>query len=254
MSNLLNVAYYSFKDLVKSKVLFNVFFIGIALLIVSFVASELTFGVPQRIALDFGLGTLSLSTVAISILMGSSLVANEIDQRTIFMILSKPIYRFEFLLGKILGISGILFSNIFLLSFIVISFYLFLGGEFYNSILWILAFIFFEGLICLLLVLNFSLITNKTLAIIYSFSLFVAGHSVNDSLIERFKDNSVIHGVLENYHYIFPNFYRINFKDFVIYGEPLETEFLISSLSYSIFYSFALICLSCWLLQNKNID
>ncbi len=254
MKQLVNVSYYTFKDLIKSKVLLNVFFLGIALLIVSFVASEVTFGVPRKVALDFGLGVLTLSNVAISILLGAGLISNEIENRTIFMILSRPISRHLFLMGKVLGMSGILILNMFLLSSMVIGFYLSLGGELYHSIFWSLVFIFFEGLISLLLVVLFSLVTNKTLSVIFSFTLFVSGHAVNDIVIERFKMNPLLNGILSNYHYVLPRFDKFNFKDFVVHGESVDPNLWMNSLYYCIFYSVALVLMGCWILSKKNID
>lgn len=254
MSNIFNVAYYTFKDLLKSKVLFNVGLIGIALLLVSFVASELTFGVPQKVALDFGLGTLTISTVAIAILMGVGLISSEIENRTIFMVLSRPIERYEFLMGKVLGISLIFILNISLLSLLTLGIYLTLGGNEISFIFQCMGFIFFESLICLLVVLIFSLLTNKTLSIIFAISLYIAGHGVNSALINKFADNPFMHMLLSKYHYLFPGFAKINFKDFFVFGESIKTSILISGFLYSLFYSLALVFLACFILNKKNID
>lgn len=254
MKQVINVAYYTFKDLLKSKVLTNVIFLGIALLLVSYVASEITYGVPHKVALDFGLGTLTLSTVAISILMGSSLISNEIDQRTIFMILSRPVRRWEYIVGKILGILCILIINMILLGSIIVGFFMTLGGEVSASIFYSLIFILFEGFLSLLIVLNFSLITNKTLSIIFTFFFFVSGHFVSDVVIRKFEARPIIGTILSNYHYILPRFDKFNFKDHVVHGEYIDPSIIFSSLVYCILFSIALILLSCWILGNKNID
>jgi len=64
------IAAYTFKELLKSKILLNVFFIGLGLMLVTYVATEFTYGVPERVALDFGLGMLSISSLAISLFLG----------------------------------------------------------------------------------------------------------------------------------------------------------------------------------------
>lgn len=254
MSKAFTVAKYTFKELLKSKVLFNVILIGVGLLVLSFVASEFTYGVPERIAIDFGLGTLTLSTVAIAILMGVGLVSNEIETRTIYMTLSRPLSRSAFMTGKVLGISIIFIANIFILASITLGFYLYLGGSLNSLIVWNLVYALIESLICLLLVVNFSLITNKTLSIIFTFALYLAGHGVTDSLIAKFQKLPALHFILSKYHYLMPGFSRLNIKGFVLYKQTLEVNYLIGTLGYGVCYLFALIVLACLLFENKNLD
>ena len=73
----------------------------------TYVATEFTYGVPERVALDFGLGMLSLSSLSISLFLGVSLLSKEIESRTVYMVISRPVPRFAFIIGKILGLSGI---------------------------------------------------------------------------------------------------------------------------------------------------
>ena len=56
LNKTLTIALYTFKEIWKSKILLNVFFVGMGLMVVTYVATEFTFGVPERVALDFGLG------------------------------------------------------------------------------------------------------------------------------------------------------------------------------------------------------
>ena len=248
------VAYYTFQDLLKSRVLLNVALIGFALVLVSFVASEFTYGVPQRVALDFGLGTLALSTVAIAILMGSGLVANELESRTIYMILSRPISRTAFLLGKTMGMGFIFIINILLLFILTIGFYYYLGGELSPLIFWYILYSILEALICLFLVLIFSLLTNKILSVIYTFFLYMAGQSINDSLIQKFQFSKIFSVALENYHYILPGFSRLNIKDFMLYQKNLEFDFLIRTLGYGCIYLLGLVFLACFIFSQKDLD
>lgn len=248
------VAYYTFQDLLKSKVLFNVILIGLCLVLVSFVASEFTFGVPERVALDFGLGTSSLSTMAIAILMGVGLIANELESRTIYITLSRPVSRISFLLGKSMGMGFIFITNIFILSLLTLSFYLFLGGELSPLIFWHILYTILEAFICLFLVVLFSLITNKTLSVILTFSLYLSGHAVNVSIIEKFQSSPIVSTLLQKYHYIFPGFHRLNIKDFLLYQKDLEFSFIIQTLGYGCFYLLALVLLTCFVFERKDLD
>ena len=251
---ILIVGFYTFQDLLKSKVLFNVILIGLGLLLMSFVASEFTYGVPERVALDFGLGTLSLSTVAIAILMGAGLISNEIESRTIYMTLSRPVPRISFLLGKTMGIGLIFIANILILSVLSIGFYFHLGGKLDALIFWNIAYTIVESFLCLFVVVFFSLITNKTLSVIFTFFLYISGHAVNLSLIEKFKDSPVASFLLEHYHYVFPRFNKLNIKNFLLYEKSLDSAFLWQTLGYGCLYLLGLILLTCVIFKRKDLD
>src|SRR4051812_6786124 len=97
------ISYYTFKEILKSKILVNVFFVGLALMGITYVATEFTYGVPEKIAIDFGLGTLSFSSLGISLFLGVGLLSKEIESRTLYMVISRSVPRYAFILGKIAG-------------------------------------------------------------------------------------------------------------------------------------------------------
>src|SRR6476659_1520795 len=129
MMKTLTIAFYTFKEIWKSKILLNVFFVGIGLMIVTYVATEFTYGVPERVALDFGLGMLSLSSLSISLFLGVTLLSKEIESRTIYMVISRPVPRYVFILGKIFGLLGIQGLNILILSSMSLLSVVLLGGK-----------------------------------------------------------------------------------------------------------------------------
>src|SRR5690606_33901991 len=147
----------------KSKILLNVGFLGLGLLIVTYVASQFTYGTPTKVALDFGLGALSLSSVGIAIFFGANLLAKEIDQRTIHMIISRPVPRYAFIVGKLLGLCIVLAINVLLLSVLTISIYFLAGGHYDSLLSWSIIFTFLEAMLVLFVVILLSLITSQTL-------------------------------------------------------------------------------------------
>ena len=95
------IAYYTFREILKSNILVNVAILGLGLMLVTYVAFSFTYGEASRVALDFGLGMLSLSSVGIAIFIGVGLLSKEIENRTVYMIISRPVPRYIFILGKI---------------------------------------------------------------------------------------------------------------------------------------------------------
>ena len=255
ISKIYSIAYYTFKEIYKSKILLNVFFLGLGLVLVTYVAFSFTYGDAGRVALDFGMGALSLSSVGIDIFIGVGLLSKEIESRTVYMIISRPVPRFYFILGKIIGLSGILLLNILLLACLTLSLYFFTGGEFYSLIAWTFIMIGFEALIVLLVVSAFSLVTTSTLSVLLTLMVYIAGHAVNEAKFTLFaKNSSFLMKTLEGYHFILPAFYKLNIKDFLIYNKELPLEYLLFCVLYGLIYSLFLTFLIIFIFEKKNLD
>lgn len=255
MKNLLTITKYTFLEVYRSKLLIGVLLLAIALVAISYVASEFAYGATEKVTLDVGMGILSLANIIIAIFIGSTLLSKEIEQKTLYMILSKPISRASFLLGKILGLSSVLILNSVVLGAITIGLYLYRNGDFSNLFLWSMLFSFFEAFIVLLFSVFFSLLTNTTLSVIYTISVFVVGHAINEtSKILFAKLNVIITNIIDIGFLILPNFYKLNIKDFLIYEQTLPWSYLISTLLYAFFYSLAIMCLVTFIFKNKNLD
>lgn len=249
------IAFYTFREILKSKILYNILFLGIGLLIVTYVAQQFTYGAPSRIALDFGVGVLSLSSVAIAIFMGVGLISKEIENRTVYMVISRPVKRSSFVLGRILGLNLILILNILILSALTLAVYFFTGGEFQPLILWTILFIVFEASIMLLVVSLFSLVTSSTLSVILSVVVFLAGHAIKEAQLTTFtQERPFLRWILEFYHVALPAFGKINTRDLLIYNQSVETSFLLKAMGYSGAYALFLIFLSLIIFERKNLD
>lgn len=249
------VAFYTFKEIFKSKILLNVFFVGVLMMVVTYVATEFTYGVPERVALDFGLGMLSLSSIAISLFLGVNLLSKEIDSRTVYMVISRPVPRFAFILGKIIGLIGIQLVNVLILSIMTLITTYILGGTISSLILWAIGFTFLESLLLLLVVVFMSLIANNILSSIISVVILLLGHAVKETQAFGFvQNNPILKTILELYHFFLPGFYKLNLKDFVLYKSQLPFDYLFSSLVYGLSYSMFLLLMIIYLFNRKNID
>lgn len=249
------IAYYTFLEIFKSKILFNVFFIGLGMMAVTYVATEFTYGVPERVALDFGLGMLSLSSLSISLFLGVTLLSKEIDSRTVYMVISRPVPRYGFILGKIIGLMGIQTINVMILSLMTIIATVAFGGSLNSLIAWTIGFIFLESLMLLLVVILVALFANTILSTILSVVILLLGHAVKETQDITFvKHRPVLQVILDAYHFVLPGFYKLNLKDFVLYKTEVPWEYLSSSLLYGILYSSFLLIAIVYLFNRKNLD
>jgi len=249
------VGKYTFLELMKSRVIYNTLFLGVGLLIVSYIAAEFTYGVPQKVALDFGLGALSLSATGIAIFLGGSLIHKEIESRTVQMILSRPVKRHVFMIGRVLGMSALLSINVIILGFLTTVMYFILGGSFEPLIIWSVLFSLLEAVLMLNVVVFFSMLTTTTLSIIFSLIILVLGHNIANTLeIVAAKSNTFLEFLIRIYSYIFPDLSRLNIKEYVLYENNIELLYLLKMSSYGVLYSAVLLLLSSIIFTQKDLE
>ncbi len=255
MKQTLIVAKYTFIEVYRSKVMTSIFFLALAVLVMTYIASEFAYGAPAKVALDFGLGITTISNLAMAIFIGSTLLNKEIEQRTLYMILSRSISRSSFLIGKILGLSVVLLTNTLVLNLVSVGVYVLLGGVISKLIFWAAYFSLIEAFIVLLFAVFFSLLTNTSLAVIYSIGIFTVGHSINEtSKIFFAKSNPLFHSILNVCFFMLPNFYKLNLKDFVIYQQNISWDYLLNIQIYAILYIVFMLLVISQVFKAKNLD
>src|SRR3990170_4537545 len=109
---IVSIAQNTFKECLRDKVLYNLVIFAVLIIASSLVLSSITIGDVKQIIINLGLSTLSIFGTLISIFIGIQLVHKEIDKKTIYSLLAKPVARYEFILGKYLGLIWTLAVNI----------------------------------------------------------------------------------------------------------------------------------------------
>lgn len=254
-SKSLVVARYTFIEIYKSKIMINMIFTGIVLSILCYIASEFSFGNPSKVALDIGLGLLSITTKVLALFFGATLLKKEIESRTIYLILSNPVGRIEFLVGKLLGLTLILGLNTLILSVFTTAFYYLWDGVWNYLILFSVAQIFLESVLVLLLVVTFSLFTNINLSIFYTVGLYLAGTSItsvmNTSIV---KSSKALEMLVYGFSFVIPNFSLFDIKSFVLYQQNVSMSYLFMTFGYGIIYSCFLMFISAIILSKKDLN
>ncbi|RLA64980.1 MAG: hypothetical protein DRQ88_10045 [Epsilonproteobacteria bacterium] len=255
INELWQVSKYTLMEILKSRVLINTFFISLGIFIVVLVASELSYGNPQKIALDLGLGALTLSLFIIALLMGSTLISKEIHERTIYIVLARGISRTNFFLGRVFGLAIALFLNAFIITFFVLVLYFLLGGTFNALLFYSVGYSYLSSLIILCVVSFFSLFTNITLSVIYTFILYVIGNVLNETIVLTFVENRPILGKAINIiRWLVPNFSILNIKDYVLYENDLTMKYLLLVGAYGVFFCIITMAISSIIFYKKDLD
>lgn len=115
-SRVWTIAGNTFVEATRQKVFLIVLAVGLIILASSRFFTQFTFEDQLKIIKDVGLAVITIGGALIAILLTAQLISNEVESRTIYTILSKPVWRLEFLLGKFLGIMILLFVSVALMS------------------------------------------------------------------------------------------------------------------------------------------
>jgi ABC-type transport system involved in multi-copper enzyme maturation permease subunit len=106
------VAYHVFKESVRDKVLYNLVLFAVLMISASYLIGQLTAGQDIKIIKDLGLAASAVFGLFIAVFIGVGLVWKEVDRRSVYNLLVKPLRRHEFIIGKFLGLALTLFVNI----------------------------------------------------------------------------------------------------------------------------------------------
>ena len=98
------VAWNTFREAIRDKILYNLVFFSLLIMGVSTYLGDIALGKSVKVIQDVGLASMSVFGLLIAIFVGIGLVYKEIQRRTIYTLLAKPISRGQFLVGKYFGL------------------------------------------------------------------------------------------------------------------------------------------------------
>ena len=111
MTRILAIARNTFRENIRDKVLYNLILFALIMILSSLALGKLTLGNEGKVIVDLGLFSISVFGMLISIFIGIGLVYKELEKKTVYVLLSKPVHRYELVLGKYLGLLFTLLIN-----------------------------------------------------------------------------------------------------------------------------------------------
>lgn len=246
------IAINTFKEAIRDRILYLLVFFSLLMILASVVISTLSVGQNARIVVDMGLAAISLFSVIIAVFIGTNLLFKEIDKRTIISLLSKPIRRRDFILGKYLGlIFTLLVLDLIMSGIFLLILYLF-QRIWYPPVLWIILFLFLEVMVITAVAIFFSTITSPLLSALFTFSLYGIGHYTKDlRMLGYLSKNPALEWITSALYYVLPNLEHFNLKN-QLSGEIAVVPLFISVMAYGTFYVLFLLVLSVLFFQKKE--
>jgi Cu-processing system permease protein len=221
MNHVLNIAWIAIRELLYERVFYVLILFALAALGVSALLGQLTYTEHAKLTLDFMLAGIQISMVLFSVFMGISLLQRELQLGSIAMILSKPIQRGHFLLGKFTGQVAV--QAVVMLAMTAVTILFCPDGEnvSYSAIFQCVGLAYFEVLVITSIAYLFAINAGAIMAALATLFLFILGHFTSVSSTVKNPVEKVTWSIIKSF---VPNLEVFNTKSLASYGFQIPWE------------------------------
>lgn len=257
MRKVLAIALTTFRESIRSKVLYSTLFFAAVMVLVSALFGTVTIGDQVRVIKDFGLMSVSLFSVAFAVIAGTALLSKELSRKTIYNILAKPVERWHFVCGKYLGMLATTVTMVLVMGAALLIFAAVFEGRFDPLLLQGYFFGVCELIIvCAAAIFFSSIVVTPLLSGLFTFGVFLAGRSTEYLLffIREKGLSGPLASLLRGLYAVLPHLDRMNLNDRLVYGEAASLTFAATSLLYSLGYAAVLLVLASAIFARREFN
>lgn len=266
MSVIPQIALQVFRESVRDKVFYNLVLFAVLLIAASYLIGQLTAGQEVKIIKDLGLGATQVFGLFIAVFIGIGLVSKEVERRSIYSLLAKPVRRHELILGKYAGLVLTLAVNIVVMA---VALYAVLGymswvetEEFRQSweapatdpaMLLAIFLIFAQMMLVTAIALFFSTFSGPILAAVLTFGLVGVGHFNADLRnFENVVDSRAAAYLARALYYGLPNLAPFDVKAEVVHAQPVSLGYVALTTGYAVAYIAALLLAAMFIFSRRD--
>jgi ABC-type transport system involved in multi-copper enzyme maturation permease subunit len=250
------LAFNTLKEAIRDKILYVILVFALLMLMSSILLSTLSLSSQDKIVMDLGLSAISIFGVIITVFLGTNLLHKEIDKKTVFLLLPKPISRSDFILGKYIGMC---------LTQLIIT--LAMGLAFYGVLAFVaptevsglfggtaqaLILIYLELMVLNAVAVFFSTFATPIMSAVFTIATYVIGHLSNDVIsFGKLSGNPALAKLTEGLFYVLPDLERMNLKNQIM-ATGASSEVMLGSIGYGLLYAASLLVLSILIFDGRE--
>jgi len=254
MSAILAVARGTFREAVRDRVLFLVVGFGVAALVMSRVLAPIALGEGDRVTIDLGLSTLGLLGIVIVALVGTGLVHKELERRTIHVVLSRPVSRASYLVGKWLGLSGTMAVAVAAMGVILLAVAVWMRGpQAVGPVTQAVFLLALSNMVLAALAVLFSSLSTPVLSVVYTLGLYATGFWTNDMRDFAAVMPGALGSLVRGVSFVMPNLELFNLRPQVAHMESAPTIQLVLALGYALAYAAAVLALAVVAFERREL-
>lgn len=250
-----NIAKNTFKEIVRNRFLYLILFFAFVFIIFSLALGKLTIGESEKVIVDFGLGMIEIFGLIGVLFVWSQLLFKEVEWKTIFLILSKPIKRQDFILWKFFWFSCTIWLIVFFQAVLFLLMLFIKDIEITHLIVWALIFTFFKLEILLAIVFFFSTFMSNIMTIMISLMVYLIAHNYG-LMIDMFSrfEGWISLKLIKILELIFPPMQALNIKDVIGSFSDFSVNFFLFNSFYSFLYITILLFFAVQIFSRKTFE
>jgi ABC-type transport system involved in multi-copper enzyme maturation permease subunit len=256
MGRIATIALGAFKESVRERVLYNLVAFAFLMIAAAVLLGSISVGVERIILVNLGLAAISVFGFLMAIFIGIGLVSKEIERRTIYNILSKPVSRAEVILGKYAGLLLTLLVNTAIMTagfYVALAFQK--GGLTRDDLSLLVAvyFIMLQFAIIVGVAIFFSCLSTPILSAVFTLCLLVIGNLSGE--MRRFgleSQSPWIEKVTSLLYYVLPNFNNLNVTTEVAHGVRIPDSMIVANTWYALLYIAILVSAAVMIFEERE--
>ena len=250
------ISFNTFREAVRDRVLYNLIFFALLLVAAALLVGQISIGIERIVLINLGLTAVSIFGMIIAIFIGIGLVSKEIEKRTLYSVLARPVRRWEFILGKFFGLVGTLVVNTFFMAIGFFAALLYLSHHFQRSDAYLLVALYFivlQFVIVTAVALLFSSFSSPLLSAVFALALFVIGTFAGDLRSFAVLTRGPAGWIATVAAYLVPNFSALNVISSVAHSEPVSSTLIAYNTGYALLYAAAAISAAALIFEHRNL-
>ncbi len=251
------VALNTFREAVRDRVLYNLVFFALLMMVAAIAVGQISIGIEQTVIVSLGLSAISVIGLLIAVFIGVALVSKEMDKRTLYALLAKPVRRWEFLLGKFAGLVLTLAVNTAAMALGLLLVMIYVKHALVRSdavVLVAVYFILLKLALVVALALMFSCFTTPLLAILFTVGLYIVGLYVQELRNLPVNVMSPAMAAFTKWlSYLLPNFENFNVMAMAAHGRGVPGAFILQNTLYTVVYCTIVLTAAAAVFSRRNL-
>src|SRR5258707_5004147 len=234
------VALNTFREAVRDRVLYNLVFFALLMMAAAIIVGQISIGIESIVVVSLGLSAISVIGLLIAIFIGVGLVYKEMDKRTLYALLAKPVRRWEFLLGKFGGLVLTLTVNTAAMAaglFLVLWYVKHSLASEDSAVLVAVYFILLKLALVVALAMLFSCFTTPLLSILFTAGLYISGLFVQEMrTFHSLTPKPALEAIMRRLSYLLPNFQNFDVMASAAHGRAVPASLILENTIYTVVY------------------
>jgi len=251
------VAINTFREAVRDRVLYNLIFFALMMMGAAIFVGQISIDIERLVIINLGLSSISIFGLIMAFFIGVSLVYKEMEKRTLYSLLAKPVRRWEFIVGKYAGLLLTLAVNTALMTIGLAAALYYVGRPFLRSDMFVLVAVYFillELALVTAIALFFSCFSTPMLSTLFTLGMYITGVFAQD--IRNFGDfthSSFLKVATRALYYLVPNFHNFNAISAVGHGEMIPFSLIWQNTLYALLYVTVVMLASSAIFSRRNL-